>query len=176
MMSFKTNLITSLRHNPLARRIITSEVLTAWPNVGSFQARHLSSNIALSSLSHRSLYSRVSQLSSYTYLQRHFSDCSATKDQITTQPKSNSVGVVIPEDLSLAEKEIYTILAHEFEPKFLKVQDISGGCGSMYEIHVISERFQGLRVLQQQRLVNSVLGDMLKKWHGVRLTTSEPVK
>ena len=32
----------------------------------------------------------------------------------------------------------------------------AGGCGSMYEIVIDSEQFQGKRLLQQHRLVNEV--------------------
>jgi acid stress-induced BolA-like protein IbaG/YrbA len=60
-------------------------------------------------------------------------------------------------------------------PWFCKqVQDISGGCGSMYGIEVVSERFRGLSMLKQQRLVNEVLGEEIKGWHGVQLKTRAP--
>jgi stress-induced morphogen len=54
------------------------------------------------------------------------------------------------------------------------VQDISGGCGSMYGIEVTSEKFRGLNMLKQQRLVNATLGDLVKQWHGVQLKTRVP--
>lgn len=55
-----------------------------------------------------------------------------------------------------------------------KVQDISGGCGSMYGLDIVSERFKGLTVIKQHRLVNSILGEEIKKWHGVQLKTKAP--
>jgi len=66
------------------------------------------------------------------------------------------------------------MLQKELEPTKLEVQDISGGCGSMYGIEVVSERFRGLSMLRQQRLVNSVLGEEIKGWHGVQLKTAVP--
>jgi stress-induced morphogen len=54
------------------------------------------------------------------------------------------------------------------------VQDISGGCGSMYGIEISSEKFRGANMLKQQRMVNSVLGDEMKAWHGVQLRTRVP--
>ncbi|KAI4891423.1 hypothetical protein NFI96_026961 [Prochilodus magdalenae] len=36
----------------------------------------------------------------------------------------------------------------------LKVVDISGGCGAMYEIHIESDEFRGKRTVQQHQLVN----------------------
>lgn len=76
-----------------------------------------------------------------------------------------------PEHLNEKEKSIFELLNNELKPKKLEVQDISGGCGSMYGIEVVSEKFRGLSMLKQQRLVNAVLGDEIKGWHGVQLRT-----
>lgn len=59
-----------------------------------------------------------------------------------------------PTHLDEAERDIFEILNKELEPEALEVKDISGGCGSMYAIDVKSERFRGLGMLKQQRLVN----------------------
>jgi stress-induced morphogen len=72
------------------------------------------------------------------------------------------------------EKQIFEMLNRELRPEKLEVQDISGGCGSMYGIEVVSERFRGLSMLRQQRLVNEVLGEEIKGWHGVQLRTRAP--
>lgn len=66
------------------------------------------------------------------------------------------------------------MLNRELRPEKLEVQDISGGCGSMYGIEVVAERFRGLSMLRQQRLVNEVLGEEIKGWHGVQLRTRAP--
>ncbi len=39
----------------------------------------------------------------------------------------------------------------------------------MYSIDITSEKFRGLNMLKQQRVVNSVLADMVKEWHGLQL-------
>lgn len=44
----------------------------------------------------------------------------------------------------------------------------------MYGIEVVSEKFRGLNILKQQRMVNKVLGEEIKGWHGVQLRTSAP--
>jgi stress-induced morphogen len=44
----------------------------------------------------------------------------------------------------------------------------------MYGIDIESERFRGLNMLKQQRLVNEVLGDLIKGWHGMQLKTRVP--
>ena len=52
-----------------------------------------------------------------------------------------------------------------------QVQDISGGCGSMYAIQIESPKFKGLTVIKQHKMVNEVLKDEIKSWHGVQLRT-----
>jgi stress-induced morphogen len=83
-------------------------------------------------------------------------------------------GLVAPEHLNEKEKEIWEMLMAELKCTELEVQDISGGCGSMYGIDIVSERFRGLSMLKQQRLVNQVLGEEIKGWHGVQLKTRAP--
>lgn len=79
-----------------------------------------------------------------------------------------------PDYLNEAESAIWEKLSAAFEPTELMVQDISGGCGSMYGIEITSEKFRGNNMLKQQRMVNAVLGDDLKEWHGVQLRTKVP--
>ena len=83
-------------------------------------------------------------------------------------------GLEKPTYLSEGESEIWDILVAEFAPAELLVQDISGGCGSMYGIEISSDKFRGLNMLKQQRLVNAALGDLVKQWHGVQLKTRVP--
>jgi len=79
-----------------------------------------------------------------------------------------------PEHLNEKERQIWEMLMKELDCTELEVQDISGGCGSMYGIDVVSEKFRGLNMLKQQRLVNQVLGEEIKTWHGVQLKTRAP--
>ncbi|OMJ65997.1 hypothetical protein SteCoe_37310 [Stentor coeruleus] len=52
----------------------------------------------------------------------------------------------------------------------IDVVDLSGGCGAMLQIKVSSDKFKGLTVVQQHRLVNKCIeGEDL---HGFRLETS----
>lgn len=79
-----------------------------------------------------------------------------------------------PDFLNDAESTIWDRLVKEFDPVELVVQDISGGCGSMYGIEISSEKFRGANMLKQQRMVNAILGDLMKGWHGVQLKTRVP--
>ncbi|KAK7205398.1 bola protein [Myxozyma melibiosi] len=69
------------------------------------------------------------------------------------------------------EKLIASKLHDAFEPSQLSVEDISGGCGSMFAIDIVSKSFKGKPMIKQHRMVNEVLAEDLKQWHGVRLTT-----
>lgn len=79
-----------------------------------------------------------------------------------------------PDFLNEAESHIWDLLVKDFSPVELVVQDISGGCGSMYGIEIASEKFRGANMLKQQRMVNAALGDLLKGWHGCQLKTRVP--
>ncbi|KAF2248479.1 bola-like protein [Trematosphaeria pertusa] len=76
-----------------------------------------------------------------------------------------------PDYLNERELHIFNKIRAELEPVKLEVQDISGGCGSMYGIEIESEKFRGLSVIRQHKLVNEVLKEEIKGWHGVQLRT-----
>ncbi|CEI38571.1 hypothetical protein FSHL1_002493 [Fusarium sambucinum] len=73
--------------------------------------------------------------------------------------------------MSPAEAAIAEILSEKLNPTELLVQDVSGGCGSMYAIDITSPAFKGQTILKQQRMVNAALGDLVKSWHGVQIRT-----
>ncbi|XP_058485673.1 bolA-like protein 3 [Solea solea] len=73
------------------------------------------------------------------------------------------------------EVRIAEILKEKFPlASSLKVVDISGGCGAMYEIHIESSEFTGKRVVQQHQLVNQALKEEIQGMHGLRIFTSTP--
>ncbi|XP_066985403.1 bolA-like protein 3 [Macrobrachium rosenbergii] len=56
----------------------------------------------------------------------------------------------------------------------IEVQDISGGCGAMYEVWVESIDFKGLNRVKQHKLITQTLKKEIKDMHGLRITTSVP--
>ncbi|XP_055066817.1 bolA-like protein 3 [Misgurnus anguillicaudatus] len=75
------------------------------------------------------------------------------------------------------ETRILRILNEKFpHASSLKVVDISGGCGAMYEVHIESDEFKGKRTVQQHQLVNQALKDEIKAMHGLRIFTDVPRK
>ncbi|KAK9322548.1 putative altered inheritance of mitochondria protein [Lipomyces orientalis] len=75
------------------------------------------------------------------------------------------------ERLNNYEKYLSSKLMDAFEPSQLSVRDISGGCGSMFAISIVSKAFNGVPMIKQHRMVNEVLADEMKEWHGVQLNT-----
>lgn len=73
-----------------------------------------------------------------------------------------------------AEAAIAKLLVDKLHPTEILVQDVSGGCGSMYAIEIASDAFKGQTILKQQRMVNAALGDVVKTWHGVQIRTKVP--
>lgn len=41
----------------------------------------------------------------------------------------------------------------------------------MYGLDIVSPKFKGMSVIQQHKLVNGLLKEELKSWHGVQLKT-----
>lgn len=93
----------------------------------------------------------------------------ATARAFTTTPPKRAL--TPPEDLDERELHVFQKLDKELEPSRLTVQDVSGGCGSMYAIEISSAKFKGLPMMRQHRLVNQILADEIKTWHGVQLQT-----
>jgi len=74
---------------------------------------------------------------------------------------------------SQAEEFLISALAISFPTATdIAVVDISGGCGSMYEIYVEAPDFKGLRVVKQHQLVTKALSSQIKDMHGIRISTS----
>ncbi|TPX10421.1 uncharacterized protein E0L32_008640 [Thyridium curvatum] len=119
--------------------------------------------------------SRATSPSTYTTRRTLASEAAASSSSSSaTTSESTSAGLEKPDFLDAAESEIWDRLVKEFSPVELLVQDISGGCGSMYGIEISSDKFKGANMLKQQRMVNAVLGDLMKQWHGIQLKTRVP--
>ncbi|SJX66666.1 related to AIM1-cytoplasmic protein involved in mitochondrial function or organization [Sporisorium reilianum f. sp. reilianum] len=75
------------------------------------------------------------------------------------------------QEVTAGEQKIRDILTAKFKPSILKVQDVSGGCGSFYAIQLSSKEFKGLSTVKAHRLVNEQLKDVIKDIHGLQLRT-----
>jgi stress-induced morphogen len=111
---------------------------------------------------------------SFASAQPHLSHSSRRSFSASLFRRSEAPNVVAPEYLDAAERKIFDTLKETFKPSKLEVQDVSGGCGSMYALDIVSEQFKGLTTIKQHRLVNQALGEEIKKWHGVQMKTKAP--
>jgi stress-induced morphogen len=57
---------------------------------------------------------------------------------------------------SEAERAMHAALAAQLEAVHVKVTDVSGGCGSMFDVEVVSPQFVGQTRVKQHRMVNEV--------------------
>jgi len=73
------------------------------------------------------------------------------------------------------EEHIKSILEKKFSSgTTIEVNDISGGCGDMYEIYIESADFAGIRTIKQHRMVTQILKTEIANMHGLRIFTSVP--
>ena len=75
--------------------------------------------------------------------------------------------------ISAAEENLIKMLSTAF-PKAtdIAVVDVSGGCGSMYEVHIEAPDFAGMRTVKQHQLVTKALSTQIKDMHGIRISTT----
>ncbi|KAF2836863.1 bola-like protein [Patellaria atrata CBS 101060] len=93
----------------------------------------------------------------------------------SSSESADTNGPPIPPDyLTEGELHIFKKVNDGLSPVSLQVQDISGGCGSMYALDIVSPKFAGMSVIKQHRLVNRILAEEIKTMHGVQLKTKAP--
>jgi stress-induced morphogen len=73
--------------------------------------------------------------------------------------------------LSEGEHAIRAKLTDRFSPSQLRVQDVSGGCGTFYAITIASKAFQGLSIVKQHQLVTDTLKREIEGIHGLQIKT-----
>ncbi|OTF83618.1 BolA-like protein [Euroglyphus maynei] len=54
------------------------------------------------------------------------------------------------------------------------VKDISGGCGSMFEVYIATMDFQGMSKVKQHLTVSNILKNEIRDMHGIRIFTEVP--
>ena len=74
------------------------------------------------------------------------------------------------------EEKLIDMLRKRFPlAKAIEVNDISGGCGSMYAIYVETVEFKNMRTVKQHQLINECLKAEIKdNMHGLRIYTAVP--
>ena len=68
-------------------------------------------------------------------------------------------------------QNLLTILKGSLKTEDVIVEDISGGCGSMYHVEVTSSVFKGLNKVKQHRMVQDAIKKEVKDMHGLTVKT-----
>ncbi|KAL3136520.1 BolA-like protein 2 [Trebouxia sp. C0009 RCD-2024] len=63
--------------------------------------------------------------------------------------------------------EVEQALKQRLEAKDVTVVDDSGGCGSSFTVAVVSDQFEGKKLLDRHKLVNAALKEELKDIHAL---------
>jgi stress-induced morphogen len=62
------------------------------------------------------------------------------------------------------EAKMKQLLLDQLKATFVRIEDVSGGCGAMYQMEVESPLFQGKSLVTQHRMVNQVSARMDTLW------------
>ncbi|CAL9763617.1 unnamed protein product [Musa acuminata subsp. burmannicoides] len=72
-------------------------------------------------------------------------------------------------DMGVTKEEVEIALNSSLNPSHLVVIDTSGGCGASFEVTIVSEHFEGKRLLERHRLVNTALAEQMKQIHALSI-------
>uniref|UniRef100_A0A0G4FVB4 BolA-like protein n=1 Tax=Chromera velia CCMP2878 TaxID=1169474 RepID=A0A0G4FVB4_9ALVE len=73
-------------------------------------------------------------------------------------------------------EQVQTKLTEALKPSVLKVIDQSGGCGAAFHAIVVSEAFEGQRLLQRQRMVNDAIKAEMAEIHAFTMKCYTPAE
>ncbi|KAJ2849434.1 BolA-like protein, partial [Coemansia erecta] len=73
--------------------------------------------------------------------------------------------------VSMASKDIIEqrIKENIGDIHLIRAEDVSGGCGSMFNLLIVSDKFKGLSRISQHRLVHQALGEIKDQLHALSL-------
>lgn len=69
----------------------------------------------------------------------------------------------------ITAEDVKTKLRERLNATDVTVLDNSGGCGSAFTVAVVSPKFEGLKLLDRHKLVNSALEEELKAIHALSI-------
>eukprot|EP00163_Fabomonas_tropica_P000673 TRINITY_DN10442_c0_g1_i1.p2 TRINITY_DN10442_c0_g1~~TRINITY_DN10442_c0_g1_i1.p2 ORF type:complete len:119 (-),score=26.52 TRINITY_DN10442_c0_g1_i1:118-474(-) len=72
------------------------------------------------------------------------------------------------------EDEIQAMIAEELPGADITVTDMSGGCGTFFQVRVVAEEFKGKPMVRQHQQLNKILKPAIPLMHGIRYETAAP--
>ncbi|XP_044507218.1 protein BOLA2 [Mangifera indica] len=71
--------------------------------------------------------------------------------------------------MGVTKEQVESSLTSKLSPSHLEVIDTSGGCGASFVVEIVSAQFEGKRLLERHRLVNSALEEEMKQIHALSI-------
>lgn len=71
---------------------------------------------------------------------------------------------------AVSASQIQEKLKQHLQAEQVDVIDTSGGCGSAFQVAIVSDAFRGKRLLERHQLVHQVLEEELKTIHALSIT------
>ncbi|XWS33206.1 hypothetical protein CRYUN_Cryun22dG0060800 [Craigia yunnanensis] len=71
--------------------------------------------------------------------------------------------------MGVTKDQVESSLTSKLKPSHLEVIDTSGGCGASFAIEIVSEQFEGKRLLERHRIVNTALEEEMKQIHALSI-------
>ncbi|KAL7192517.1 hypothetical protein ACSBR2_024365 [Camellia fascicularis] len=71
--------------------------------------------------------------------------------------------------MGVTKEVVKSSLTSKLNPSHLEVIDTSGGCGASFAIEIVSEKFEGKRLLERHRVVNAALAEEMKEIHALSI-------
>ncbi|KAM7513756.1 hypothetical protein LguiA_003339 [Lonicera macranthoides] len=72
--------------------------------------------------------------------------------------------------MGVTKEQVESSLTSKLSPSHLVVVDTSGGCGAKFTVEIVSEQFEGKRLLERHRMVNGALVEEMKDIHALSIT------
>ncbi|KAK8942976.1 hypothetical protein KSP39_PZI009600 [Platanthera zijinensis] len=76
--------------------------------------------------------------------------------------------------MGVTKRDVAAAITSSLNPSYLEVIDTSGGCGASFDVEVVSEKFEGKRLLERHRLVNASLAEQMPHIHALSIKKALP--
>ncbi|KAF7840070.1 protein BOLA2 [Senna tora] len=71
--------------------------------------------------------------------------------------------------MGVTKEQVESSLKAKLNPSHIEIIDTSGGCGASFAIEIVSEQFEGKRLLERHRMVNAALEEEMKEIHALSI-------
>ncbi|GJU37634.1 protein BOLA2 [Tanacetum coccineum] len=75
--------------------------------------------------------------------------------------------------MGVSKEQVESALRSKLSPTHIEVVDTSGGCGASFQVEIVSEQFEGKRLLERHRIVNGALAEEMKDIHALSITKAQ---